>query len=277
MILFVCGYSQAQLEIAPYDFENGATLEGWTIIDNDTNVITNTWAIQDNFSSLLGSDPITVLGLSQLGGPGSPDDWAVLPVQDLSFYSGAHLNLTYLKGLFELDSDAELSLYAFVSEDTPSVADFQTSEPIATIALTGHDQDPYEQVLVVTDIPEEFNVANVHFALVYNWIFDSGTPPGQVIDLTKVSISVDELGINDMNTKATVVKQNPVAETLQFRLGTKVSPAGLHIQVYNLNGILVKEAKYGEDGIPVDQLAAGMYFAILNDGTAVEHLKFIKK
>jgi hypothetical protein len=43
------------------------------------------------------------------------------------------------------------------------------------------------------------------------------------------------------------------------------------------SGILVKEAPYNETGIAVNDFPNGVYFVVIENGTAVERLKFIKK
>jgi len=272
-------YSQAQLEVAAYDFKNGDTLEGWTIIDNNSSAA-STWSItNDAYSELMGTDAIKVLSLKSLGGASSGDEWAILPVQDLSFYEGIHLDLTYLKGLFELETDAKILLYAYVSEEVPTIENFMTTEPVATIVLPGMDNDPSEEVPVVTDIPELYNVENVHFAIVYRRTVGEEAP-GNAIEFTKVAITADELvvGMDDFaRHTSTIIMQNPVAEMLQFKLGNSVTADTLQLQIYNLNGTLVKNIKYNENGISVSDLSGGIYFVLLNDGKAQEQLKFIKK
>jgi len=277
--LFFTVCTQAQLEIASWDFQNGGDISEWTIADHDA-VNGSTWALRDNYySAIMGATPINVLSLNNLGGPGFADEWAILPVQDLSFYSGTHLNLDYLKGFFEAESDMQLLLYAFVSENTPTVANFLTSSPVATITLTGDFNDPPLEVPLAVNIPATYNVANVHFALVYKWSPTGEGAPSAALELTKVAITADQvLDIKDAVIRTnTKIKQNPVSETLRFNLGNAVNADDLSIKLYNFSGMMVKESKYDEAGISVSDLSAGAYFAVLNDGASIERLKFIKK
>jgi len=277
LLFTIC--AQAQLEIASWDFQNGGNISEWGIVDHDA-VNGSTWALRDNFySGIMGAEPINVLSLNNLGGPGFADEWAILPVQDLSFYSGTHLNLDYLKGFFEAESDMQLLLYAFVSENTPTVANFLTGSPIATITLVGDFNDPPLEVPLAVNIPTAYNVANVHFALAYKWSPTGEGAPTTALELTKVEITADQvLNIKDATIRTnTKIKQNPVAETLRFNLGNTVNAGDLNIKLYNFSGMMVKESKYDEAGISVSDLAAGVYFAVLNDGVSLERLKFIKK
>jgi len=275
-LLLASSFLHAQLEIAPYNFQNGDTLEGWTILDHD-NTNGGTWALQTNYASNLGSEPITVLGLSQLVGPGTASEWAILPVQDMSFYSGAHVKITYLKGLFELMSDAELKLYAFVSEEIPTAENFLSGEPVATYALTGGEDDPIVHVELTADIPAIYNVPNVHFAIAYQWA--EGQPaPSLFLELTKVVVTADQLAdLDNAVINRTVIKQNPVAEKLDLELSNTLNAGKVSLQIYNINGALVKDTNYTENGIDVNNLSAGMYLLVLNYGNTTEKLKFIKK
>ena len=98
-------------------------------------------------------------------------------------------------------------------------------------------------------------------------------------EINSIRIDADEiLSIKDTEgTRPTVVKQNPVTENVQLQLGTIVNAGQLELKVYNVNGMLIKEALYSEAGLPVSDLASGMYFVVLQDGNATERLKFIKK
>lgn len=277
MFLFT-SYSQAQLEVAQWNFRNGDNIDGWAIVDHDgTNG--STWALRNNFySDFMGGEAFDVLSLTTLGGPGSANEWAILPVQDLSFYSGIHFNLSYLQGLFEAEVNMELLLYAKISETVPTIADFLTGQPVANIALVGSSNDPPTEISINKTLPATYNVENVHFALVYKWLPGQEAPGSGAIEIAKVSITADGvLNIGDKERQATVIKQNPVSETLWLTLGNGINEEDLSVELYNINGVLIKEEKYSKEGVSVSNLASGMYIVVLKHDQAVERLKFIKK
>ena len=74
----------------------------------------------------------------------------------------------------------------------------------------------------------------------------------------------------------TKVKQNPVAGALMLHLNPAMAEAKTTVQVYNVAGQQVLNAKYSRE-ISVAQLAPGMYLARVTDGTLTETVKFIKK
>jgi hypothetical protein len=125
------------------------------------------------------------------------------------------------------------------------------------------------------DISEYAGAGNtgVYFAIVNH---ETLLGTGLEIDYVRIT-ATDIAGIENINRTVTKIKQNPVAETLQLQIGDSVNRNDLKLQVYNVSGMLVKETGYETTGVRVSDLAAGMYFAILNDGIVTETLKFIKK
>lgn len=277
IFLFSC-FCHAQLEVAQWDFRNGDGIGDWGIVDHDgTNG--STWALRNNFySDFMGGEAFNVLSLTVLGGPGSANEWAILPVQDLSFYSGTHFNLTYLQGLFEAEVNMEVLLYAKVSAQRPTVADFLAGQPIATIMLTGSSNDPPSEASSNAPLPATLNVENVYFAVVYRWQPGQEAPGSGAIEFTKVSITADGvLDRGEHSQVATVIMQNPVSEVLSLALGSGITEEGLNLEIYNISGMLVKKANYSSAGIQVSDLPSGVYVVVLQQGHVVERLKFVKK
>lgn len=269
-------YTHAQFAIFENNFNVDGT-QGWIFTDQDGDG--SNWNIKNNEYNTMGGEGFgePYLVLSSLRVASTYDNWAILPVQDLSFYTGTKLEFTYLKGIFECEQDDYVMVYASTS---PVIADMLSGEPIATITLQGENTtiDPPVQVTKTVNIPSVYNVADIYFAIVHKKPTDQ-TSNNYIVELSQVSITAqDILGTEHIAAKtATRIKQNPVTETLQLQLGSAVHADALHLQLYNVSGMLVKEAKYSEAGVSIGNLASGMYFVVLNDGTATERLKFIKK
>ena len=269
-------YTHAQFAIFEINFNVDGT-QGWIFTDQDGDG--SNWNIKNNEYNTMGGEGFgePYLVLSSLRVASTYDNWAILPVQDLSFYTGTKLEFTYLKGIFECEQDDYVMVYASTS---PVIADMLSGEPIATITLQGENTtiDPPVQVTKTVNIPSVYNVADIYFAIVHKKPTDQASN-NYIVELSQVSITAqDILGTEPIAAKtATRIKQNPVTETLQLQLGSAVDADALHLQLYNVSGMLVKEAKYSEAGVSIGNLASGMYFVVLNDGTATERLKFIKK
>lgn len=279
--LLFCVASNAQNILYSNNFDaDGA--EGWTLVDNDGNG--RNWMVRENNYNLNAwgggqGNPGEVLSLLELYNGSLFDTWAILPQQDLSFFTGNKLSFSYLKGYFA--SSGQNNIIEIYAASTPDVADMLANGPIATIILEGDTwtEPPAPVTIPAIDIPSQYNLAEVYFAIVSRNNVETATGMGDAIELTEVSITYSAiLGTEDVATRtATKIKQNPVAETLQLQLGNSVNEAKLQLQLYNTSGILIKEEKYSETGVSVSNLAAGMYFVVISDGTATERLKFIKK
>lgn len=275
VFMISCFAANAQIEIYTHNF-NADGVEGWTIVDQDANG--TTWVLQNNeYNTLFGSGTaFNVLNLANSEVNGTPrSNWAIFPVQDMSFYSGVKLNFTYLKGFLATEMPDVIKIYAGT---TPNVADMITAGPIATVTLEGDNiTEPPAPITKTVDIPAAYNLPEVYFAIAH--VRNEGDPinSNYIIELTEVSLTAENIaGLDSTNKTATIVKQNPVAETLEFKFGTNVDADAVNIAIYNVNGILVKGTKYSPAGISVSDLAGGIYFVTINTGTAIEQLKFIK-
>lgn len=267
--------ASAQFTTWEDNFDNGEA-SGWTFLDVDGN--TSNWSARKNLltdpnTGEFLNGPLDVLFTSNVDFttgtffPANENNWAITPVQDLSFYSGT----------IQLKMNAQLSEYGGSSEDilvyvsnSPSMDSFLVNQPV-TLTLT-RSGDTGEQLQERTvDLSQYAGQQQVYVAIV-----KSGNFTGIEINDIKITAS-DIAGIDGVTKTVTKLKQNPVAEALQLQLGTGVSANALHISIYNISGVLVKEAAYTEEGISVSELAGGMYFATLKDGISTQQLKFIKR
>lgn len=279
VFILVSTMASAQFTIWEDDFNDGEAAD-WTLLDVDGN--TSNWLARKN----LQIDPetgafvdgnIDILGTYNIDFaagayyPNAENNWAITPVQDLSFYTGT----------VQLVINAQISVYGGSSQDilvyvsnSSDMASFLENEPV-TIHLSRVNDEGEEFQEHVVDLAAYAGAgqSEVYIAIV------RGAPEFMGIEIDDIRITATEiLSVGDIAGKtATKINQNPVAETLQLQLGSAVNADALNLQVYNISGMLVKEAKYSEAGVSVSDLAGGMYFAVLNDGIATERLKFIKK
>ena len=279
-MLAVCSISVKAQNIAFQNNFNTDGADGWTLTDHDGNG--NNWTLRQNNYHLLawgGGEGSPDFVLSSKEPTGLFDNWAITPVQDLSYYTGTKLSFSYLKGYMASSQAANL-IYVYAAT-TPNVTDMLANGPIATITLQGENQTepPAEITNPSIDIPVQYNVANVYFAIVSkNETLDNPSTRGAAIELTEVSITYASiLGIDAPVKQTTFIKQNPVEDKLQLQLGNNVDETTLSMKIYNVNGRLVKEARYNEAGIDVNELSKGLYFLTVQDGAGIERLKFIKK
>ena len=268
-------YANAQFNVYSNNF-NADGVEGWSLIDNDGSGMT--WNLKNNDNNeIIGSGtPFMVLS-SATSGEATLDNWAILPAQDMSFYTDTKISITYLKGIFEGEKNDSLTVYAAT---TANIEDLLATEPIGTFRLEGDSSlDPAEESTVTIDIPAEYNVANMYFALRHKKM-DDVAPANWAVELTEVVITAEDVaGFTTITGKTwlTTVKQNPVKDNLLLQLGSRLQEEATTIKIYTTNGILVSETKYNKTGATVNNLSSGLYFATLTDGTITEKVKFIKQ
>lgn len=268
-------YANAQFNVYSNNF-NADGVEGWILIDNDGSGMT--WNLKNNDNNdIIGSGtPFMVLS-SATSGEASLDNWAILPAQDMSFYTDTKISVTYLKGIFEGEKNDSLKVYAAT---TANIEDLLATEPIGTFRLEGDSSlDPAEEATVTIDIPAEYNVANMYFALRHKKM-DDVAPANWAVELTEVVITAEDVaGFTTITGKTwlTTVKQNPVKDNLLLQLGSRLQEEATTTKIYTTNGILVSETKYNKTGATVNNLSSGLYFATLTDGTITEKVKFIKQ
>lgn len=281
LLLFTlfCLQANAQFTVWEDDFNDGEAAD-WTLLDVDGNTSNwvarknikldpNTGAFIDGTIDILGTYNVDFVAGAYY--PENENNWAITPVQDLSFYTGT-VQLVINAQIAEYGGSS-LDFLVYVS-NSPDMASFLENEPVTiTLNRTSDEGEQFQEHVVDLAAYAGAGQSEVYIAIV------KGAPQFWGVEIDDVRITATEiLSVGDVSAKtATRIKQNPVAEHLQLQLGSAVNADALNLKVYNISGMLVKEAKYSEAGISVSDLAGGMYFAVLNDGTATERLKFIKK
>lgn len=278
-IMMAASQANAQFTVWEDDFNDGEAAD-WTLLDVDGN--TSNWlarkdleldpetgAFMGGTSDILGTYNVDLA--TGAAYPANENNWAITPVQDLSFYTGT----------VQLVINAQVSQYGGSSQpmqvyvsNSPDMASFLLNAPVTiTLTRTNDEGEQFQEHVVDLAAYAGAGQSEVYIAIV------KGGPSFMGVEIDDIRITATEiLGVGDVAGKtATKIKQNPVSETLQLQLGSTVNADALNLQVYNISGMLVREAKYSEAGISVSDLAGGMYFAVLNDGIATERLKFIKK
>lgn len=272
----VAATASAQFTVWEDDFNDGEASD-WTLLDLDGNA--SNWIARTNLklneANMVVAGPKKILGtynmdfttLQYLGTP--EDNWAISPAIDLSYYGGTislivNAQCAVYDGPFPID----IKVYA---SNSPVQSSFVE---VGNINMLRISLDGDEFMNYTVNFSQFSGQSEVYFALA---VANVGGFVGAEID--NIRIDADEiLNIKDVEgTKPTVVKQNPVTENVQLQLGGTINASQLKLLVYNVNGMLVKEASYSEAGLHVGELASGMYFLVLQDGTASERLKFIKK
>lgn len=217
-----------------------------------------------------------------LGNPGNITkiDWAVLPVQDLSYYQNVRLKFTYMKGANAVEDPITVKIYAMNIPDD-NLSYLYSSTPIQTVTI-GEDGgwaiDPPVAIEESINISDAIIGTHTYIGIVY---YSEGLNEYEFynLDLTKVALEVEiaTMSIEDQTTnQAIYVKQNPVAETLQLQFPTDLEEADTYLQIYTIYGTLVTKAVYN-NGIDVSHLSSGIYIATVSNGTRTQTLKFIKE
>lgn len=275
IIIMFCSQVNAQFTVWEDDFNDGEA-NGWTLLDLDENA--SNWFAGNNIQ-LTGDGivegSIEILGTYNIdmstGGPlaEGEDNWAISPVQDLSFYTGTvQLVINAQTSVYGGDHD----LFVFVS-NSADPASFLENDPV-TINLDRDTDEGEEFEDYIVDIS---GYAGSGQSAVYIALVTDEQLPFVGIEINNIKITATEiLGNHDLTKTKTRIKQNPVPETLQLQLGSMINGETVNLQIYNANGMLVKDVTYTEM-VSVSNLAGGMYFAVLNDGNTIERLKFVKK
>lgn len=275
MLMTFSVVANAQFTIWEDDFEDGEVSD-WTLIDQDGN--SNNWMARkniqyDNNTGGVFDGQVGVLGTYNFnlvdgsGFPGYDNNFAVSPAIDLSSYSGKiTLNINGQPCVYS--GNDFLMVYGSTSTDP---ATFTLLGEINLIRLTAEDAEFADYSLDLSAFAT--GKTAMHIALVNKDNSYLG------LEIDNISVSADSfLSVEDVAGKtATIIKQNPVEETLQLQLGSAVTTDNLNVKIYNTTGVLITETQYHEAGIEVSGLAKGLYFALIENDTAVEHIKFIKK
>lgn len=258
------------------DFNDGDVTD-WTMLDVDGNtsnwiarknlkVDPNTGVPYDGTADILGTYNIDFTTLSYY--PANENNWAIMPVQDLSFYTGT-IQLILNAQIAEFGGNSQpMSVYVSSSPDMDS---FLATEPIEiNLARTNDVGTEFHEKVV--DLSAYAGQQQVYIAIV------KGGPQFWGVEIDDIKITAAEIaGAGEVQKTAAYIKQNPVAESLELQLPTNTVADAVKVKIYNTNGALVKEQKYNNAGISVGELTTGMYFVVLETGNTTQHLKFIKK
>ena len=273
--MLISGIASAQFTIWEDDFDD-ADVSDWTLVDADgdaVNWITRTniqidgnGAVADGTYKILGTYNIDMASGSPLGV--EQKNWAITPEMDLSFYGGSiQLIVNAQKAIFD-ETD---NLYVYASTTNTDIASFTQVGALNMIRTNDNLLDVLFKDYVL-DISQFAGKSKVYFAFLNSKTLNVG------YEIDKVSITATSLGIDDIAGKnKTFLKQNPVENYLNLQLSDAVIAEDLKLKVYNTAGLLVKESKYNEAGIAVDNLQSGVYFLVIENGKLTEKIKFIKK
>ena len=272
--MFVYGVASAQFTIWEDDFDDSEASD-WTFIDEDGDG--NGWRTRNNIQvdengvivggtyKILGDYSIDLASGSNL--PGAQKNWAIAPAIDLSYYAGSmELNLTVQKAIYGPQNE---DLYVYVSTTDTNPASFTLVKNVTVTRGTMLDVE-FNDYLV--DISPYVGLSQVYIALL--------TPPGFAIgyEIDKMWITAQKLGLDDVEAKGgTLLKQNPVKDYLQLYLSDTFNKEEAKLKIYNTAGSFVQESKYDESGVSVGTLSKGIYFLVIEEGSTVQKLKFIKE
>lgn len=268
--------SSAQFTVWEDDFDD-ADVSDWVLLDKDGNG--SNWIARKNIkfdeaANEIGAGTIDILGTYNIQFPsGSPletfeDNLAITPVLDLSFYSGkVTLTLNAQPSIY--DSNQDIAVYG---STTPDPASFVL---ISKVTLERQTVDEPEFKDYEIDISQFSGKTTVYIAL--------GTNPATGFigyEIDKISVIAESLlGLDaiELTSKVCRLNQNPVKESLELDLGERFNSDKTSLKIYNATGLLVKESPYKKENLNVGDLAQGVYFLVISDGSILGKLKFIKK
>lgn len=98
------------------------------------------------------------------------------------------------------------------------------------------------------------------------------TANGIRIDNVKLLSEGDDESINEKNI-AFEVYPNPVEDRLVISSDKNIEK----VSIYTLNGIMISEMKYDNEGIDVSELKSGVYMLMINDGKETSVRKMLKR
>lgn len=274
LFIFIYGAASAQFTIWEDDFDD-SDVSDWTFIDEDgdgsgwrtrNNIqIDENGAIVGGTYKILGDYSIELEYGQNL--PGPQKNWAVAPAIDLSYYAGSmELNLTVQKAIYGAQTE---DLYVYVSTTDTAPGSFTLVKNVNVTRGTMLDVEFNDYVV---DISPYVGLSQVYIALL--------TPPSFSIgyEIDKMWITAQKLGLDDVEANGgSLLKQNPVKDYLQLYLSDSFNKEETKLKIYNTTGSFVQESKYNEAGVQVGNLSKGIYFLVIEEGTKVRKLKFIKE
>lgn len=264
----------AQFAVWEDDFNDGEVSD-WNLLDLDGNA--SNWIARKNIQvdenimiidgtiDILGSYNVDMVNGAALGT--TENNWAISPAIDLSYYGGP---ITLVLNAQSAIYDGPNDLYVYAST-SPAQESFTLVGTIPIIRVTMLEEE-FKDYSV--DLSQFSGQSEVYFALVTS---ENGFVGVEIntarIDAQSILSVEDPKGV----VSRSFIRQNPVAENLFVQLGSTIEAGQPNLKIYNINGMLLKDAAYNEAGIPVSELSSGMYFAVVSDGNRTERLKFIKK
>lgn len=264
--------ASAQFTIWEETFSN-ANVSDWTLHDLDGNgsnwiarkniQMGSSGEVIDGTKNVLGSYHIDLTNGSPLSG--DENNWAVSPVIDLSFYTGT-IKLIINAQTAIYDGNRDLIVYVGNTADPAGLQ--ATTATALPLVRTTNDGEFFQDFTI--DISQFAGQSQVHFAMVMNALVSVGIE----VDHVRVT-ATDILGTKDVAKSGFALKQNPVVDNLEFVSDADLS--GAKVMVYNTTGNLVQEAAFSVNGVAVDHLPTGIYFAVISNGNLTEKVKFIKK
>lgn len=272
----ITGIASAQYTIWEDDFDD-SDVSDWTLLDRDGNgsnwmarkniqVDENTGAIVGGNFDILGTYNIDFATLEPL--PAPENNFAISPVIDASFYSGK-ISLTINAQPSIADSNEDLFVYGSTSPDPASF----TLLSKVTLLRTDDYAEMFKDYKV--DISKFKGETAVYIA------FGTKTNSGFIgYEIDKISVTAESLlGVDDVDLKSSLcrIKQNPVQDNLELQIAEEFQTEETKLQIYNVNGILIKESPYKPEGLSVEGLSQGIYFLSVTNNGVSQKLKFIKK
>ncbi|MBF4516884.1 T9SS type A sorting domain-containing protein [Flavobacterium sp. ANB] len=273
VFIMISGIASAQYTIWEDDFDD-ADASDWTLLDKDANG--SNWMARKNiqFTETVTDGIIDVLGTYNIdfatGGQleTNEDNLAISPALDISFYSGKiKLILNAQPAIY--DSNEDLLIYASTS---PDPASFKLLNTITLERLTGDEAEFKDYTVDISQFKGETtlyialgNKLETHFI---------------GYEINKISVVAESLlGVNDVDLKSSLcrIKQNPVQNNLELQIAEEFQTEETKLQIFNLNGLLIKESPYKPEGLSVEGLSQGIYFLSVTNNGVSQKLKFIKK
>jgi hypothetical protein len=98
---------------------------------------------------------------------------------------------------------------------------------------------------------------------------NDGTP-----DYLQIGVA---LGVNQNEVQAQTIGLYPNPASDVLNIDNKTGQSISEIEVYSVNGVLVKQIKNTQAAIPIGDLQSGLYFVKIQIGNEVRNFKFIKK
>ncbi len=270
-MLFIALLVQAQERYdLPALFETGINedVSGWTFyLDPGCNYSNSNynWGVrqaQERNYNVLTTRAVEDLNLGNLRNV-TKIDWAVLPVQDLSYYQNVQLKFTYIKGANAVEDPMMVKIYSMNIPDD-DLSKLYTSTPVKTLTIGedgGYAINPPVASEELVDIPNANIGTHTYMAIVY---YTEGLNEYEFynLDLTKVylNVALKETGISETSVTLPVrIKNGNVIVSAQ---------AGSMVEVYNVMGMRLRSQTATGEETEIGNLPKGQVLIVQN-GNAV--------